>query len=180
MEPDDEDTEPATGRPKALFAFILLLILADLVADVRGGTPLAHMAMEIAAGTLALLGVASMGGQLQRERVRAGALAADLERARAEAHQWAEGARDTLTSLGSAVDGQFDRWALTEAERHVALLLLKGLRLKEIAAERGTSERTVRQQALTVYRKAGVDGRTALAGFFLDSLHAPPRDAAAS
>jgi DNA-binding CsgD family transcriptional regulator len=35
---------------------------------------------------------------------------------------------------------------------------------------RSTSERTVRQQALTIYRKAGLDGRTDLAAFFLSRL----------
>ena len=62
---------------------------------------------------------------------------------------------------------QFGRWALTDAERGVALLLLQGLSHKEIASARDTSERTVRQQALAVYRKAGVHSRAELAAFFL-------------
>jgi DNA-binding CsgD family transcriptional regulator len=62
---------------------------------------------------------------------------------------------------------------LTAAERDVGLLLLQGLRHKEIAHARRTSERTVRQQALSVYRKAGVEGRSELAGYFLDRLMRP-------
>jgi len=38
------------------------------------------------------------------------------------------------------------------------MLLLKGLSLKEIATVRGTGERTVREQARAVYRKAGLTG----------------------
>ena len=60
------------------------------------------------------------------------------------------------------------------AEREVALLILKGLRHKEIASARNTTERTVRQQALGVYKKAGLDGRTDLAAFFLEDF-LPPR-----
>ena len=64
-------------------------------------------------------------------------------------------------------------WSLTTAEREVALLMLKGLRHKDIASLRGTSERTVRQQALTIYKKAHLDGRTDLAAFFLEDLLQP-------
>ena len=73
---------------------------------------------------------------------------------------------------------QFERWELSPAECEVGLLLLKGLSHKEVAATRDTSERTVRQQALAVYRKAGLSGRAELAAFFLEDLllpRAPPR-----
>jgi len=71
------------------------------------------------------------------------------------------------------MDRQFDRWGLTPAEREVALLQLKGLRHKAIAELRNTSERTVRQQALAIYRKSGLSGRTDLAAFFLEDLLLP-------
>ena len=38
---------------------------------------------------------------------------------------------------------------------------------------RETSERTVRQQSLAVYRKAGLTGRAELSAFFLEDLLAP-------
>jgi DNA-binding CsgD family transcriptional regulator len=78
-----------------------------------------------------------------------------------------------LNGLGEAIDAQFSRWNLTEAEREVALLLLKGLSLKEIAAIRVTAERTVRAQARSLYNKAGLTGRAALSAFFLEDLLAP-------
>jgi DNA-binding NarL/FixJ family response regulator len=53
-------------------------------------------------------------------------------------------------------------------------LLLKGLSHKEIAAVRSTSERTIREQARAVYRKAGLPGRSALSAFFLEDLLLPP------
>ena len=54
--------------------------------------------------------------------------------------------------------------------------MLKGLSLKEIAALRSTSERTVREQARAVYRKSGLSGRSALAAFFLEDLLLPMVD----
>jgi DNA-binding NarL/FixJ family response regulator len=42
------------------------------------------------------------------------------------------------------------------------LLLLKGLSHKEAAATRATSETTIRQQALAIYRKSGLRNRSEL------------------
>ena len=66
----------------------------------------------------------------------------DIEVARAQGQRWRTEARALLNGLGEAIETQFSRWNLTEAEREVALLLLKGLSLKEIAAIRASSERT--------------------------------------
>ena len=97
----------------------------------------------------------------------------ELEIARAQGQRWRAEARAHLNGLGQAIDAQFSRWNLTEAEREVALLLLKGLSHKEIAAIRTTSERTVREQARALYAKAGLTGRAALSAFFLEDLIAP-------
>jgi DNA-binding NarL/FixJ family response regulator len=71
------------------------------------------------------------------------------------------------------VDEQFRDWQLTPAERDVALMLLKGYGHKEVAALTGRSERTVRQHAVAVYQKSGLQGRAELAGFFLEDLVLP-------
>ena len=49
-------------------------------------------------------------------------------------------------------------------------MLLKGLSLKEIASLRDTREKTVRQQASTIYGKSGLEGRHALAAWFLEDF----------
>ena len=41
------------------------------------------------------------------------------------------------------------------------------------SAVRATSERTVREQARSIYTKAGLTGRAALSAFFLEDLLAP-------
>ena len=87
--------------------------------------------------------------------------------------RWRTEARSHLDGLGAAIDVQFSRWNLTEAEREVALLLLKGLSTKEIAQVRAASERTVREQARAVYTKSTLTGRAALSAFFLEDLLAP-------
>lgn len=97
----------------------------------------------------------------------------ELEMARTMGERWRSEARTYLDGLGAAIDTQFTRWGLTEAEREVALLLLKGLSHKEVAAVRSTSERTVREQARALYGKAGLTGRAALSAFFLEDLIVP-------
>lgn len=97
----------------------------------------------------------------------------DLEIARIQGQRWRSEARSHLDGLGRAINEQFSRWNLTEAEREVALLLLKGLSIKEIASVRATSERTIREQARSIYTKAGLTGRAALSAFFLEDLLAP-------
>lgn len=97
----------------------------------------------------------------------------DLEIARLQGQRWRSESRVLLNGLGEAIDAQFNRWSLTDAEREVALLLLKGLSTKEIAALRASSERTVREHARAIYSKAGLTGRAALSAYFLEDLLAP-------
>lgn len=61
----------------------------------------------------------------------------------------------------------------TPTEKQVALLLLKGLGLREAADVLGRSERTVRQHAVAVYKKSGLSGRAELSAFFLEDLLLP-------
>ena len=91
--------------------------------------------------------VAYLFGRVNRQDADRQALLADLRVARVEGAQWRSEMTELLRGLGAAIDAQFDRWDLTDAEREVAMLMLKGLSHREIGAVRDTSERTVRQQA---------------------------------
>jgi DNA-binding CsgD family transcriptional regulator len=171
------DTEPlqiAGGRTSiAVFALIALLMAADLTIDYRRGVPLLPQTFELLIFVSALGGIALHWWQMSAARRHSARLDRELAETRAEARRWSLDAQDILQGLGAAIDRQFDKWGLTPAEREVALLQLKGLRHKTIAELRKTSERTVRQQALAVYRKSGLNGRTDLAAFFLEDLLLP-------
>lgn len=83
-------------------------------------------------------------------------------------------APDWAKACGFDGDGCHSQYRpLSPAERQIALLLLKGLSHKEIAQIRLVSETTVRQQARSLYRKAGLSGRNDLAAFFLEDLLGP-------
>ena len=69
-----------------------------------------------------------------------------------------------------AVTHHFDQWALTAAERDVALLVIKGLPNAEIARLRGSREGTVKAQTAVIYRKAGVASRAELVSLLIEDL----------
>lgn len=72
--------------------------------------------------------------------------------------------------FAEVIEELFSLWALTPAERDVAIFLVKGVSFKEIADARGAREGTVKAQANAVYRKAEVSGRHQLVALFLNEL----------
>lgn len=143
----------------ALFAAIAVLVGADLLSDAGSGAGLAHVGAEAAGAAVAVAGAAWFLRRTWLER--------------REAAAWRAQAEALLGGVGRTVEAQFATWGLSEAEREVGLLLIKGLALKEIAQVRATTERTARDQARAVYRKAGVAGRAELSAWFLEDWLSP-------
>lgn len=175
--PDEMPEGPSATLALSLFVAMLVLMGSDLIADGLGDPGLVHLLAEAAVMVVAATGALAFLGQWRRERERHRDLDrrnVELDRAaaawRSEAERWQSEARDAARGLTEAIDRQFERWGLSVAEREIGLLLLKGLSLKEVADVRGTSERTVRQQAQQLYRKGGLAGRTELAAYFLEDL----------
>jgi DNA-binding NarL/FixJ family response regulator len=153
---------------------IAVFIAVDLVADSFEGAGLTHLAVEALLFAIAVCGVVLLVGRLRAARQRGARLRNELAAAREEAQKWRRESSDILRGLGEAITGQFARWKLTPAEAEVGLLLLKGFSFHEIADLRGTSERTVRGQARSLYRKAGLSSRAALSAYFLEDLLLAP------
>jgi DNA-binding NarL/FixJ family response regulator len=65
---------------------------------------------------------------------------------------------------------QFTLWGLSPSESEVALLLIKGLSMREISELRQVKEKTVRQQATRIYSKSGYAGRHELVAHFIEDL----------
>ena len=74
-------------------------------------------------------------------------------------HRHAEHLRTVLHS--AAPDGQRPGLRLTEAEQRVVEMLSTHLSFAEIAAELDVSKNTVKTQAISAYRKLGVNSRSA-------------------
>lgn len=92
-------------------------------------------------------------------------LSAQAAKARADhAH------RLTAGEFTDAVEEFFARIELTEAERDVTWLMLKGMSTSEIAALRETKQGTVKAQSTAIYRKAGVSGKSQLFSQLVEEL----------
>lgn len=153
-----------------IFAAVALLIATDLVTDYREGVGWLHVIAEFTVFALALAGAVMAWRRFRAMRAERRRMRADLERLRHEAEDWRRRNETLVRGLARAIESQFVDWQLSRAESEVAMLLLKGLSLQEIAGTRQTSERTAREQARAVYRKSGLSGRAALSAWFLEDL----------
>ena len=70
------------------------------------------------------------------------------------------------------METRFTDWALTAAEREVAILAIKGFSIAEMADLRTTKQGTIKAQCASVYKKAAVAGRLQLLSVFIDDLMA--------
>jgi DNA-binding CsgD family transcriptional regulator len=172
-----DDDGQLSGRERLSAILVLAAVAGLTAADVAGdawqGGSARHIAVELLVIGGALAGLGWLAAGHLRVRRHLAATERSLERARADAGVWRHRHGQAVAGLARAIDEQFDAWQLTPAEKEVAFLLLKGLSFKETARVRAASERTVRQQALSVYAKSGVAGRAELSAFFLEDLLTP-------
>ena len=158
--------ESAWLRVLVWLQFIGATILAiDIVAelpDLRGPMNRAWLAvlLHFAAEVLAL-GLLGWGVVVARRLTRR--LADDRARQASKLTALQRGFDDTIQA-------RFNRWCLSEAERDVALLTLRGMRIAEIAAARKRQPGTVKAQLSAVFRKSGAATRNELIGLFMDDL----------
>ncbi len=129
----------------------------DIVTDVaKGHEGVLHLTVEglvfLATSTVMLLELL----RVLRMRRQLRALQDRLSRVAQDVHE--------------RLEEQFRCWGLSGSQREVALLLIKGLSMAEIAQARGVKEKTVRQQAAEVYARSGCAGRHELAAYFMDEL----------
>ncbi|AMS29753.1 MAG TPA: hypothetical protein DIU09_02305 [Hyphomonadaceae bacterium] len=75
-----------------------------------------------------------------------------------------------LSDVTKQISAELSRWALSDTEKDIAWLILKGFSFIEIAEMRQRSERTIRQQACAIYAKSGLRNRAELSAFFLEDL----------
>ena len=137
-------------------AFLLTDVLADIFYINISTTWVDHSTVEFAAVMALGPALAVIGLELRRLIVAQRSYRTTLKAASGE--------------LLAVLEAQFEEWTLTPSEREVALLLIKGLAVQEIADIRKSQPGTVKSQSNAVYRKAGVTGRSELVAFFVEDL----------
>lgn len=141
-----------------LQALCALFFIGDVITDLSHGGHLddLHLALEALAAVALIGGVLFLMLELRRLLARMGDMDTGLRVARGEMVQ--------------VMERFFDDWALTEAERDVALMILKGLDNETIARVRNTAPGTVRAQGTSIYSKSGSHGRAQFVSLFMEEL----------
>ncbi|WP_137226671.1 LuxR C-terminal-related transcriptional regulator [Shewanella sp. MEBiC00475] len=160
---------------KDVFIIILLLLITlfklfDIFADLQLNIPAWHIAQESMLVLLTIAGSIFLGYDLIRSSRQVKALSSKLKQADKQINNMSGQMRAARQEYSQTIATQFEAWHFTKSEQQVALLLLKGLSFKEIAEVRLTKEKTVRQQASTIYNKAQVDGRHTLCAWFMEDF----------
>lgn len=172
--------EPGDGRRRHQILILALVLLGialasgiDLVLDSPRRWLSFHAIYELVVTAGGLVTATALWMAWARAERSVAVMRRSLEERSAERDAWRARAHRALEGLSRAIDEQLQSWKLTPAEREIALQLLKGRSHKEIAADTGRSERTVRQHAVVIYQKSGLGGRAELGAFFLEGLMLP-------
>ena len=148
-----------TGKylPALVLASAMSFFAYDIISDVANdGDSLLHIAVE-------LLVFVAISLVLFRELQHVKSLQKGIKKERSKTARLAG-------ELLSVIRDQFSQWNLSPSESDVALFLIKGLSMKEIADARNVKEKTVRLQASSIYAKSGCEGRHEFAAYFIEDL----------
>lgn len=145
----------------SIFNRLVLCIAAvyfvlDIYEDLSQGEPLSHVMVECTVFVLILVCFAL-------EIMARATTRSKLDTAEKKI-------TDITSGLAERVGVQFDQWRLSESEKDVAWLIIKGFSFAEIAALRSVKEKTVRQQATSIYAKSSVKNRSEFTASFLEDL----------
>ncbi|RED12059.1 helix-turn-helix transcriptional regulator [Pontivivens insulae] len=142
----------------ACCAYFLYDITIDLFWPAAAGALVESDVIEGVVTLALFLGLAFTGNELRQVQTRQTALEEQI--------------RVASGAFAEVLDARFAEWKLTEAERAVAVLAIKGYSVAEMADLRDTRQGTIKAQCAAVYRKADVSGRLQLLSLFLDDLMA--------
>ena len=153
-----------------VLAMIGIATLVDIAFDLYYGSTVAHIAIEFFMVLLSLAGIVWLLRHLQAQKRALDLLKREIAEEKQNSPATTPEGREARKKLSDMMRQQFQAWQLTGGEQEVAIFLLKGLSFKEIAGVRETHEKTVRQQASAIYKKAGVNGRHAFAAWFIEDF----------
>lgn len=145
--------------------------------DLQQGVALSHIWHEVALFILAIGSIAWQVRVIFQKNIHITHLSSELLETKKSYQDWKEKTHSSAKEIRELIDTEFGLWHLSHSEKDVALLLIKGLSMKEIAHLRSTQEKTVWQQATSIYKKSGLSGRQELAAFFLEDILSFPTEA---
>lgn len=163
---------------QTLFAVFVLFVLGtsavEILSEFADGETLASMGDDLSRFVLSVVVLAAFIYEYRTQQRALKELSGQLSKARGQLARIDTKSQEIASQYRAVMQKQFDAWKLTASEQDVVIGMLKGLSFREIAELRNTREKTVRQQASGVYRKAGVTSRNELAAWFFEDMLDPP------
>lgn len=144
------------GRAQWWLIAISLFFIYDIILDIRAGEIDYHLLVEVPIFVVCTI-------VLVAEWRRSVRLKGHLDAAQSHNQRLSGQFSDYVRSA-------FATWHLSRSEQEVAWLILKGFSFPEIAAIRSVQEKTVRQQATSIYAKSGCANRNGLVAHFIQDL----------
>lgn len=157
-----------------LYLIFASVFLVDIILDGQAGVPKEHIIHEFVLFALAVFAAIWQSYLLFRQSKKLNSTLKLYDQALRDHEKWKQMSKNSAQEIRGLIDLQLDSWSLSESEKDVAILLIKGLTMKEIAQLRGTHDKTVRQQATNIYKKSGLTGRNDLSAFFLEDILSTP------
>ena len=164
-------------RRAAVAVFVLFVLgtsVAEITSEFIDGETLDAMGDDLSRFALSALVLVALIYELRAQQIALKELRSQLSKGRGHLARLDNRSQELASQYRAVMQKQFDAWDLTASEQDVVIGMLKGLSFREIAELRDTREKTVRQQASAVYRKAGVASRNELAAWFFEDLLEPP------
>ena len=159
----------------AVFVFFVFgTSVVEIILEFADGETLGAMADDLARFALSAVVLAVFLFEYVSQQRALGELRERLKQAGGGLARLDTQSLQLASQYRSVMQKQFEAWQLTASEQDVVIMLLKGLSFREIAELRETREKTVRQQASSVYRKSGVNSRNELAAWFFEDMLEPP------
>ncbi|MBJ6611805.1 MAG: helix-turn-helix transcriptional regulator [Candidatus Thiothrix moscowensis] len=163
-------------RSRDLFIIGLLLIVAVLHTygfslDLhKADRSYLHLGVDAIVVIISFAGVGYLLWENHRKQQEITQLNTQLHHSHARISDLHKKLQQASRGYVEVIHEQLEAWELSPTEKEVALLLLKGLSFDEIAGIRNTKEKTVRQQAIAIYRKSGLNGRHEFAAWFFEDF----------
>ena len=152
-----------------LFA-VIAINTTDFLKDYLHGDEWLHISLEVITVILCIWGIIILVQQINSRAKEISTLDKRIKKTEKNLELSHSKLREIGREYSIYLHKQFDDWELTPSEKEVALILLKGLSFKEMAEVRNTKEKTIRQQASTIYRKSNVSGRHEFSAWFFEDM----------
>jgi len=150
------------------FLIVIVTSISDFAADIERGANVLHIVQEAVVCLLALSLLLILSWNARVLAKQNAQLLIDLNEAKIDSMQASKELISAKRNFGEEISKQFSSWGLTESESDIALFTLKGYSGKEIADFRHASDKTVRNQLTSVYKKSATTSKVSFIAWFME------------